>query len=99
MIRFKHVYFIHKKADEGSATYYCATFPALPNVGGISNTQDGAISALKSALVSVLRDIESDEEEESELPDSLEDGEIVGFGVLEATSDDELPVEEDEEGT
>ncbi len=41
----------------------------------------------------MLRDIEG------ELPKSLEDGEIVGFGVLEATSDDELPIEEEEEGT
>lgn len=34
----------------------------------------------------------------SELPDSLEDGEIVGFGILEASSDEELPpMEEDEQ--
>ncbi|MBV9615369.1 MAG: hypothetical protein JO031_07935 [Ktedonobacteraceae bacterium] len=96
MIRFKHAYIIQKKEDEGLITYI-ATFPALPDVGGISNTHEGAIDALRSALVGVLRDIEADEEEESELPDSLEDGEVVGFGVLEATSEDPLPVEEDED--
>jgi len=96
MISFKHVYVIQKKEDEGSITYI-ATFPTLPDMGGISNTHEGAIDALRSALVGVLRDIEADEEEESELPDSLEDGEIVGFGVLEATSEDPLPVEEEDE--
>ena len=96
MIRFKHAYIIQKKEDEGLITYV-ATFPALPNVGGISNTHEGAIDALRSALVGVLRDIEADEEEESEVPDSLEHEEIVGFGVLEATSEDPLRIEEDED--
>jgi|GEM_PF-2204187 predicted RNase H-like HicB family nuclease len=92
MIRFRHVYVIQRTEEEGSPTY-TAIFPALPNVGGISDTPDGAISALRAALIGVLKDIE----DESELPDSLEPGEIVGFGVLEATSDDELPLGEDDE--
>ncbi len=96
MIRFKHAYIIQKKEDQGLITYV-ATFPALPGVGGISNTHEGAIDALRSALVVVLQDIEAEGEAESELPDSLEDGEIVGFGVVEATSDDPLPVDEDDE--
>ncbi len=96
MIRFKHAYIIQKKEEEGLITYV-ATFPALPDVGGVSDTHEGAIDALRSALVGVLQDIEAEGEGESELPDLLEDGEIVGFGVLEATSDDPLPIEEDEE--
>jgi hypothetical protein len=92
MIRFRHVYVIQRTEKEGSPTY-TATFPALPNVGGISDTSDGAISALRAALIGVLKDIE----DESGLPDSLEPDEIVGFGVLEATSDDELPPGEEDE--
>lgn len=57
MIRFKHVYIIQRTEEEGSPTY-TATFPALPNVGGISDTPEGAISTLRSALVGVLKDIE-----------------------------------------
>jgi predicted RNase H-like HicB family nuclease len=96
MIRFKHVYVIQRKEDKGLITYV-ATFPALSNVGGISDTPEGAIEALRSALIGVLQDIEAEGETESELPDSLEDREIIGFGVLEATSDDPLPFEEDDE--
>ena len=96
-IKFKHVYVIQRKVDEDSPTYI-ATFPALPDVGGVSNTHEGALDALRAALIGVLRDINGEGGDESELPDSLEDGEIVGFGVLEASSDEELPpIEEDEE--
>jgi hypothetical protein len=96
MIKFKHVYVIQRKVDEDFPTFI-ATFPALPNVGGVSNTHEGALDALRAALIGVLRDID-DGGDESELPDSLEEGEIVGFGILEATSDDKLPpMEEDEE--
>ncbi len=95
-IKFKHVYVIQRKVDDNALTYI-ATFPALPDVGSISNTHEGALDALKAALIGVLREIEEDREDESELPDSLEDGEIVGFGVLEATSDEELPPTEEDE--
>jgi predicted RNase H-like HicB family nuclease len=96
-IKFKHVYVIQRKVDEDLPTYI-ATFPAFPDVGGVSNTHEGALDALKAALIGVLRDINDDGGDESDLPDSLEDGEIVGFGVLEASSDEELPpMEEDEE--
>lgn len=100
-IKFKHVYVIQRKVDEDFPTYiatYIATFPALPDVGGVSNTHEGALDALKAALIGVLRDINDDGGDESELPDSLEDSEIVGCGVLGASSDEELPpMEEDEE--
>ncbi|HJT59461.1 MAG TPA: hypothetical protein VJ761_23330 [Ktedonobacteraceae bacterium] len=96
-IKFKHVYVIQRKVGEDFPTYI-ATFPALPEVGGVSNTHEGALDALRAALIGVLHDINDDGGDESELPDSLEDGEIVGFGVLEASSDEELPpMEEDEE--
>lgn len=94
MIKFKHVYVIQRKEDDGFTTY-TATFPALPNMGGISDTPEGAISALKSVLIHLLQDIENEQEDEDVLPESLEDEEIVGFGVLEATSDDELPAEDE----
>jgi predicted RNase H-like HicB family nuclease len=95
--RFKHVYVIQRKVDEDFPTYI-ATFPVLPGVGGVSNTPEGALDGLRAALIGVLRDIEDDEGDESELPDSLENDEIVGFGVLEATSEDELPAVEEDEG-
>lgn len=93
-VRFKHVYIIQKEEKDDSNTYI-ATLPALPNVGGVSDTTEGAISALRAALISVLQEIAEDGGDESELPDSLEHEGIVGFGVLEASSDDELPEEDD----
>ena len=96
-IKFKHVYVIQRKVD-GEFPTYIATFPALSDVGGVSSTHEGALDALRAALIGVLRDIAEDGGGESELPDSLEDGETVGFGILEASSDEELPpMEEDGE--
>src|SRR5215467_5698655 len=95
-IKFKHVYVIQRKVDEELPTFI-ATFPALPDVGGVSNTHEGAFDALRAALIGVLREIEEDGGDESELPESLEDGDVVGFGILEASSDEELPPVEDEE--